>query len=244
MATAGSGPIRSSVSRLAGRSPKLAETSASIGHTVLSAVDNAASARWDRAVLRASRTHGSREERVAQVRKLFAAELSAAGAAIGGAAAVPAVGTAAAVTMGVAEVGWITVRVADLILTIAAIHGHTEAEVEERRAWILSILAFGDSAFVSFTKLAGEMGKGLGAKATARVSAESLRALNRALGRTIVTKYGTKRGVIALGRVLPFGIGAVIGSTANYAAVRVLSRQADSFFRQLAPPPDPVIEGA
>lgn len=62
-----------------------------------------------------------------------------------------------------------------------------------------------------------------------------LRRLNRALGRTIVTKYGTRRGAIGFGRALPLGIGAVIGGTANYALVRAIGRQADSFFAQLTP---------
>jgi len=33
-------------------------------------------------------------------------------------------------------------RSADLILAIAAVHGHTEPSVEERRMWLLSVLAF------------------------------------------------------------------------------------------------------
>ena len=39
--------------------------------------------------------------------------------------------------------------------------------------------------------------------------------------------------MIALGRVLPFGIGVVIGGGANYAAVRLLARHADKFFTNL-----------
>jgi hypothetical protein len=102
-----------------------------------------------------------------------------------------------------AELGWFTLRAGDLILAIAAVHGHTEPSVEERRAWVLSILAFGDSPAVTFTKLAGEAGNGLGAKATALIPTQVLRRMNRSLGRTIVTKYGTRRGAIAIGRALP-----------------------------------------
>lgn len=213
------------------------------GRAVLAAVDKGVDERWEGARRRAANTHGTTDERVAQVRAMFARELATAGALVGGLAAVPAVGTGAAVAVSVGELGWLTVRIADMVLTIAVIHGHTEAEVEERRAWVLSILAFGDTAFAGFTKLAGEMGKGLGAKAVGKVSAETLRSINRALGRTIITKYGTKRGVIALGRVLPFGIGAAIGSTANYAGMRMISRQANQFFTQLAPAGLPVTEG-
>lgn len=85
-------------------------------------------------------------------------------------------------------------------------------------------------------QLAGEAGKGLGAKATSRIPVETLRQINRGLGRTVITKYGTKRGAIALGRALPLGIGATIGAGANYALTRAIARQADSFFTHLAPP--------
>ena len=60
-----------------------------------------------------------------------------------------------------------------------------------------------------------------------------LRAINAAAGRTVVTKYGTKRGVVALGRALPIGIGSVIGGGTNYGSTRLLGRQADKFFTEL-----------
>ena len=60
-----------------------------------------------------------------------------------------------------------------------------------------------------------------------------LRAINAAAGRTVVTKYSTKRGVVALGRALPIGIGSVIGGGTNYGSTRLLGRQADKFFTEL-----------
>jgi len=62
-----------------------------------------------------------------------------------------------------------------------------------------------------------------------------LRGINSSAGRTIVTKYGTKRGVVALGTALPFGIGAAAGGDANHAIVRLLARHADKFFKNLPP---------
>ena len=84
------------------------------------------------------------------------------------------------------------------------------------------------------TALAKEIGRGLGAKATSAIPTTALRALNRGLGRTVVTKYGSTRGAIALGRLLPFGVGAAIGGGLNYATVRVIARRADRFFALLA----------
>jgi hypothetical protein len=57
------------------------------------------------------------------------------------------------------------------------------------------------------------------------VPVETLRQINKILRRNFVTKYGTKQGIIVLGRVAPFGIGAVIGGGAN-AAVAALTVKA------------------
>jgi hypothetical protein len=206
------------------------------GKVVLGAVDKAVELRWDQAMQVAASTQGSADERIRQIKRAFAREMSAVGAAAGATAALPGAGAVALVGTTVVELGWFTARSADLILSVAAVHGQTESTVEQRRAWILSVLAFGDGASAGFTKLAGEMGKGLGKRTTAAIPNEALKAINKALGRTIVTKYGTKRGVIALGRALPFGIGAVIGGTTNYAFARTIARQADEFFRLLPPP--------
>lgn len=212
------------------------------GEIVLAGVDRVVAFRWEAARRAAGATTGTREQKVAQLNRAFARELGTVGAAAGATAAAPVVGTVAVIGTAAAELSWFTLRAADLILAIAAVHGQTEPSVEERRAWVLSILAFGNSAVATFTKLAGETGKGLGARATTGIPIEVLRRMNRSLGRTVVTKYGTRRGAIAIGRALPLGIGAAIGGTANYALVRAIGRHADSFFAHL--PPAPVTEDA
>ncbi len=201
---------------------------------ILDAIDGAIDTGYGNAQQRAAKVAGATvEERVEALSRAFARELGTIGAASGGVAAVPGVGTAAGLATSAADFAWFTGRAAELILTIAALHGHDSATVDERRAWILSVLLFGDGAAAGFGRLASEVGKGLGKKGTARVPMSLLRTVNGKMGRTIVTKYGTKRGVVALGRVLPFGIGMAIGGTANYVTVRVLARHADSFFRDL-----------
>ena len=214
----------------------LPEPARKAGDVVLQAVDKTVEKRWDHAVLVATTATGAVDERVAQITGRYAREMAAVGAAAGAAAAVPGAGAVALIGTAAVELGWFAARTGDLILAVAAVYGHTSATVEERRAWVLSILAFGDAAPAGFTKVAGEVGKGLGRRATDRIPAETLRAINRALGRTVVTRYGTKRGAVALGRALPFGIGAAIGGTANYAFARAIASQATVFFRDLPTP--------
>src|SRR4029079_9520748 len=65
------------------------------------------------------------------------------------------------------------------------------------------------------------------------MSIATLRAVNGALSRMVVRRYGTRRGAIALGTALPLGVGALVGGGANYVAVRNLVKQADQFFAHL-----------
>ena len=205
-----------------------------LGSVLLDAVDRAATTRWEAAVRRAAGVSGATvEERAMAVTRTFARELAVAGAATGGAAAVPGVGTATAMAATAADLGWFTLRIADLILTIAALHGHQRASIEERRAWILSVLAFGEGSAAGFSRMAGEVGQDLGRKAVGRIPAGVLRAINRKLGRRVLTRFGTRRGVLTLGRVLPFGIGAAVGGSANYMSVQAIGRHADTFFRSV-----------
>lgn len=201
---------------------------------ILAAVDKAVVSRWPAALERTNGLEGlPLDEQVRRINKAFARELATVGAVSGGVAAVPGAGTAAAVALSGADIAISVTRTTDLILSIGAAHGLTQASVEDRRAWVLAILAYQEAASQGFTKLASELGKGLGKKATAGISTEALRSINRALGRTIITKYGSKRGAIAIGRALPFGIGAVIGGGSNYWMTRGIGRHANRFFLDL-----------
>lgn len=210
------------------RAPTTRETG--FGAAVLQAVDKAVVARWERAQRVAAETTGTHDERIDALRTRFVREASGAGAAVGAAAAAPGAGLFTFLGTTAAELGWFTLRASDLILAMGALHGHTNADVEERRAWVLSILAFGDDAHDDFVALAGAVGKGLGTRAGANVPTSVLAMANRAMAKTVLKRYGTRRSVLALGRALPFGIGAVVGGSTNYALANRIARQAEDFF--------------
>lgn len=198
---------------------------------VTEAVDKAVTMRWAMALRRADATEGTVEQRVQEVSKNFRKELTSAGAAAGAVAAAPVVGTGAAIATLGAEIGWLTMRSADLIMTIAAIHGHTEATVEERRSWVLAILAFGETAATEFASLADRMNVGPTTGKGLKMPLEVLERLNATLGASLISKFGTRRGALAIGRILPFGIGAVVGGGSNYAMIGAVAKHADAFFR-------------
>ncbi len=55
--------------------------------------------------------------------------------------------------------------------------------------------------------------------------------INQRVGTTILTKYGTKRGGIAVGRLIPFGIGALVGGGFNLATMKGFKVAAIRHFR-------------
>lgn len=55
--------------------------------------------------------------------------------------------------------------------------------------------------------------------------------MNQKIARKLVTKYGSKRGGAVLGRLIPFGVGAVVGGTFNYFTLDKFGKYADEYFR-------------
>ncbi|MFD2270883.1 hypothetical protein ACFS07_06490 [Undibacterium arcticum] len=52
------------------------------------------------------------------------------------------------------------------------------------------------------------------------------------MGTTIVTKYGAKRGGIAVGRLVPFGVGAVVGGGFNWATMKGFKTAAANYYKK------------
>jgi hypothetical protein len=206
-----------------------------IARRMLSVIDDVSSDRWDAAVARAAALPGGiRPEKLKALTDSFARQVGAAGAVAGAAAAAPSVGTIATLATTSAELAWFTSRAGDLILTIAALHGRPAPTVEERRAWVLAVLIYGGSARDEFSKAINQVATGTApATPDPRIPIATLALANRAMSRMLLRRYGTRRGVASAVRLIPLGIGAAIGATANYAAIRALAKQADEFFARL-----------
>ncbi|MEM7321614.1 MAG: EcsC family protein [Actinomycetota bacterium] len=218
-----------------------------VGKAVLQAVDAAVDQRWDRALRAAREAEGDTvDERVKHISKRFRRELSMMGAATGAVAAAPGLGTGAAVSALLADVGWFAMRATDLIMAVGAANGYTDSTADERRAWVLSVLAFGEDAADRFLGLLDEFESGTGAGAvvsadrvTGRLAGlaggdvatlDALRRVNTSLATTVIARYGSRRSILAIGKLLPFGVGAVVGGSANYGLTRVVGAHANRFF--------------
>lgn len=146
-------------------------------------------------------------------RELRAATVSA-GASVGVAAAAPGVGTGVALALsGTEAVAFLNATVL-YILARGQVQGVTIDDLERRRTLVMAIM-LGDAGAKSVGKVAERTGQHWARHLVRRIPMSNINAINKVLGRHFVTKYGTKQGIIVLGRAVPFGIGAVIGGAAN-----------------------------
>jgi hypothetical protein len=154
----------------------------------------------------------------------YLAGVTAIGAASGGAAAVPGVGTAAALASGVAEVAAFVEATALFVLAVAEVHNIKVDDPELRRAVVLAVLlgetgsAVVETAGVAGSKWASVLSRGVNRDVIARV--------NKSLMTHLVARFGTRQGALALGRALPFGVGAGIGAAGNALLGRAAIRSA------------------
>ncbi len=216
------------------------------GKALIEGVDRAVVARWDHALDTAAEAApgASPEIKAREIADPVKRKMTALGAAAGATAAAPGVGTSAAVGAIVAELGVLALQVTDMVMATGAAYGYTDASAEERRAWVLAVLAFGDDAAEEFTTLARDIGlqlgdgralelanEAVGGGAGQVATVDALRRINQALVTQVLKKWGARRGAATLGKLLPFGIGAAVGGSANYMLLRELSKQTKEFFR-------------
>jgi hypothetical protein len=170
---------------------------------------------------------------IRNLERMYVSALTGTGAAVGGTAAAPGVGTGVALALSASEMFSSLELSALFALSLAEVHGVPIDEIERRRTIVMGIM-LGGSGSATIAEAAGRTGQHWGRQIVGKVPVETLRQINKILGKNFVTKYGTKQGIIVLGRVAPFGIGAVIGGGAN-AAIGSLTVRAGR--RAFGPPP-------
>ncbi|MEY4568770.1 MAG: hypothetical protein RLZZ398_209 [Verrucomicrobiota bacterium] len=68
-----------------------------------------------------------------------------------------------------------------------------------------------------------------------RIPASILMAVNKRVSTTVLTKYGTKRGGVALDRLIPFGVGVAVGGGFNYLTMKAFKKATIRYLTMKAP---------
>lgn len=182
---------------------------------------------------RRSRPNASPAEIIGVLGNRFTASVAGTGAASGAAAAAPGVGTSVSLALAAGDAVTFTGIAALYTFALAEIYDVPITELERRRTILLGIL-IGDTGSNTVQKMAGRTGPYWARKIVAGIPVTTLRQINKVLGKNFVTKYGTKQGILVLGKTIPFGIGAVIGGAGNAAFAQFTIRSAR---RAFGPPP-------
>jgi hypothetical protein len=159
----------------------------------------------------------------------FRAATISAGAGVGAAAAAPGVGTAAALALSGTEALGFLNATSLYVLSRATVHGIPVYAIERRRTLVMAVM-LGEAGAKSVQKVAERTGQHWAKSLVKGIPQAKINAVNKVLGRHFVTKYGTKQGIVVLGRVIPFGIGAAIGGAANAAFSQGIIKAADGAF--------------
>ena len=159
----------------------------------------------------------------------FRAATISAGAGVGAAAAAPGVGTLVALALSGGEAIGFLNATALYVLSRADVHGIPLHDIERRRTLVMAVM-LGEAGAKSVQQVAERTGQHWAKQLIKGIPQAKIYAVNKVLGRHFVTKYGTKQGIVVLGRVIPFGIGAVIGGAANAAFSQGIIKAADKAF--------------
>lgn len=168
---------------------------------------------------------------LAKLEKRYLSAVMASGAAVGSTAALPGVGTLTALSAVAGETLVFLEATAVFVLSVAEVHGVPAGHRERRRALVLAVLA-GDDSTRPVADLIGP-GRTTGAWLSDGVASLPLPALSQLNSRLIthvVRRYSLRRGVLTFGKVLPAGLGAMVGGTGNrMMAKKIIANAREAF---------------
>ena len=186
--------------------------------------------------LRKANPDATPAEIVTKLEKYYLAAVMASGAAVGSAAAFQGIGTLAALSAVAGETVVFLEATAVFVLAVAEVHGIPAEHRERRRALVLAVLVGEDSKHAVADLLGPGRTKGAWlADGAATLPLPAVSQLNSRLLRFFVKRYALKRGAIMFGKLLPVGIGAVVGGVGNrLMGKRIIDNARNAFG---SPPP-------
>jgi len=160
--------------------------------------------------------------------------LTTAGGAVGAAAAAPSVGTAAATALTTGDVATFFGASAAFALAVADVHGIEIDDVPRRRALLLATV-LGDRGAKDVENAIGGSSVAWGKVLLTSMPQTTIKRVNKTLARQFLKRQVAKQGSLALGRLLPFGVGFVVGVAGGRALGHGVVAQSR---RAFGPPPE------
>lgn len=163
----------------------------------------------------------------------FRNEAGATSGAVGASAALPAIGTGAAAALTVGQTAVFLGSAVKYVLTVAELQGLRVVDQDKRRALVLSAL-LGEEGAEAIQGSLGLTSLFWAAQHLAGMPIPTVKGINKQLTKRMAKRAAVRGGALAVGRLVPFGIGAAIGWTGG----RALANQViDGARAELGPAP-------
>jgi hypothetical protein len=166
-------------------------------------------------VQRLRRVHPDKspEELVSYLNKTYIATVTASGTGTGMASVVP--NGFVQIPVAIADLAAFLEASVLYVLALAEIYG-VHVEDLERRRFLVTVALLGNSATTTVTQALGKKTIPFwSAKIINKIPMSAINTANKVLGPRFITKYGTKQGVLVLGKQLPLTLGVVVGAGGN-----------------------------
>lgn len=172
--------------------------------------------------IRLRHPHASTAEIVRMLERRYLASVTTGGAAVGATAVVPGIGTGVTLALsGVETVGFLEAT-ALYAQSLAELHGIRVENPDRARALVLTLMLGKEGVDLVAQLSAQVAGKGVprdaywGDLITKSLPRAAVGPLVDRLKSSFVRQFAAKGGASALGKALPFGVGAVVGGAGNH----------------------------
>jgi hypothetical protein len=185
--------------------------------------------------LRKRRPDATPDEIIRILERRYLAAVTTGGAAVGASAVIPAVGVATSIALtGVETVGFLEAS-ALFAQSVAEIHGIPVSDPERARALVMTMVlgSAGTDLVKQFAaQAAGGKGRSVywGEMVTQSMPKAVFTPVADAVQRHFVKRLAVTQGSSAIGRAIPFGIGAVVGGAGNHLLGRQIVKSSREAF--------------
>jgi hypothetical protein len=190
--------------------------------------------------IRRGRPNASPEEIIRTLERRYLAAVTTGGALVGASAAVPAIGTGTSLALSGVETAGFLEASALFAQSVTEVHGIVVDDPDRARALVMTMV-LGTAGSDLVKQLAGQVTGGGAAKnvfwgemITKSMPRAVMGPIADRIKKSFLKRFAVAQGTNVVGRLIPFGVGAVIGGGGNHLLGRQIIRTAREGF---GPPP-------
>lgn len=188
--------------------------------------------------IRSHHPEASPQEVIRILERRYLAAVTTGGALVGASAVIPAVGIGASLALSTVETGGFLEASALFAQSVTEVHGIAVDDPDRARTLVMTLI-LGTAGSDLVKQLASQATGGgpvrtkfWGELVTKSLPQAAMGQIADRLKKTFVKRFALTQGTNVIGRVIPFGIGAVVGGTGNNLLGRQIVRSSREAFRE------------